>query len=591
MTFSRDLLFRVALALTLSFGLTGCEDAEPALTPMEEARAALARGDGVGAEIALRRMIDNGTAPSEIAAYLGEAELQQGDLGEARRWLADAQFSDDTAAHGFHMLGRWAMRQDDLPAAGAAFDRAHAIDPNDADLWVDIARLRFRGGEQAQAIEASKRAVELGPDNPDALRLRAQLVRDAEGLVPALPLFEAALEQRPDDPDLWGEYAATLGDAGRATQMLAAVRTMAKLDGRNPRIFYLQAVLAARAGKSGLARSLLQRAEPAMGRTPAFLQVSGIVDLQNGNYASAAQTFERLISMQPDNRRAPLLLAQALLLGGNTTELLHRFSEQAAQPGASPYLRMTVARALEALGERGRAGELIDRAAAMPGPQIEALDSGIALSVARSRQDGSGRAVVALVRELIAAGDAAAAAREAQALQSRFPGSADAMVLAGDAYRAAGNPRRALQFYRDAAAIRRTWPLVKRAVPAYRTIGEEEAAMRLVRSFAEANRENAEAAVALAQIALEGGNWPRAAELLDIAIARGSERDPAVWAMRAFTARQMRDGTLALHAAHYAYALQPMSREWTGLLASIAGESGDVTTARELAAKHARMAY
>ena len=125
--------------------------------------------------------------------------------------LGKGDFSPKSAAHGFHMLGRLEMRVGNLPAAGKAFDRSFAALPDNSDLWVDIGRLRYQGGEQAQAIEASKRAVDLDETNPEALLLRAQLVRDSEGLAAALPWFEAGIEQSPGDLDLLGDYAATLG--------------------------------------------------------------------------------------------------------------------------------------------------------------------------------------------------------------------------------------------------------------------------------------------------------------------------------------------------------------------------------------------
>ncbi len=69
-----------------------------------------------------------------------------------------------------------------------------------------------------------------------------------QGLVASLPWFEKGLKAAPDDLSLLGEYAATLGEIGRAKDMLRVTRHMIELDGENPRAFYLQAVLAARAG-------------------------------------------------------------------------------------------------------------------------------------------------------------------------------------------------------------------------------------------------------------------------------------------------------------------------------------------------------
>ena len=68
-----------------------------------------------------------------------------------------------------------------LGEAASLFDEALAIDAQDPAIWVEIARLRFRGGEHFGAIEAADRALELDPGFAPALLLRAQMVRDAYG--------------------------------------------------------------------------------------------------------------------------------------------------------------------------------------------------------------------------------------------------------------------------------------------------------------------------------------------------------------------------------------------------------------------------
>ena len=572
-------------ALALILGLSGCGSGEPEATPLEQAQSALQDGDGLGAEIALRKLLEQGVPPNQLAAYIGQAELLQGQFAEARQWLGEGRFSESSRGYGFHMLGRLEMADGDLAAAGRAFDRAFAYMPDSADLWVDVARLRFRGGEQAQAIEASKRAVELGPENPAALQLRAQLVRDADGLRASLPWFEAALEHNPDNVELLGEYAATLGDLGRAKDMLVVVRRMAEIDDRYPRILYLQAVLAARAGKFDLARTLLQRVEPMLEQTPAVLLLSGIVDMENGNYESAAQALDRLAAMQPDNARARQLLAHSIALGLNEGELVHRFADLAERSSASPWLRTTLARAYEADDERDKAAVLLDRAAQPKSNALHSLPGLTPLSVAETRNDNSGSNVLSLVRGRIAAGQAPGAVSEAEAFRRRFPGSADAMALAGDAYRANGDTARALGHYRGAASIRRTWPLVKRMVGAYRAADRNGEAVALLKRHFAGDPGNAELAGELARVAMVAGEWPRAAMLLDHALDRDGGRDPSLWALRAIVARQLGDDELAYDAAVFAYALQPMNRETTALLTQLLAEYGEDEAAMAFADK------
>ena len=205
--------------------------AVPAGDALDQAAEALSRGDGIAAEAAARRALRDGTPREDVAALIGEAELLQGDLADARDWLAGGTFSGPTRERGFHALGRLEIAEGDLAAAGRAFDRALEAGGS-ARLWVDIGRLRYRAGQHHLAADAARKAVAIDPDEPRALEFQAQLTRDARGVVAALPWFELALEKAPDDLGLLGEYAATLGEAGRHADMLRVARRMVELHPR-----------------------------------------------------------------------------------------------------------------------------------------------------------------------------------------------------------------------------------------------------------------------------------------------------------------------------------------------------------------------
>lgn len=580
---------RWLLPFVLALVLAGCGESTEDLTPLEEAQAMLAQGDGLGAEVALRQMLADGTAQDQIGAYLGEAELQQGELVEARRWLGEGRFTPDTAGHGFHMLGRLEMRSGNLPAAGQALDRAYASIPDSPDLWVDIGRLRYRGGEQKQAIEASMRAVELGPNHPEALLLRAQLVRDGEGLASALPWFEAGLEVAPDNLELLGDYAATLGDLGRSKDMLVVLRHMATIDDRNPRLFYLQAVLAARGGEFALARSLLSRAGAGVVESPAGLLLSGMVDIQNENYQSAVQTLDRLAIMQPDNRQVRELLARAIALGLNDGELDYRFGDIAQLKSASPYLMVLNGRSLEVLDRRADAAALLDRANRPRNPNLVAVEALTPLAVAEARRDEGGTAIQALVRGKIRAGNASAAIADAESFRRRFPGSADANVLAGDARLAARQTAAALDYYRQASAIRRSWPLANKMARGLKASGKTREAVAVMEDYLRGDPGNADASAELARLAIDSGDWARAALLLDHAIDHGRARDPELWHLRARAALVAGDLELAFDAAVYGYALQPMSRDGITTLAEVAKARGQLDLESGLVRKLGRI--
>jgi tetratricopeptide (TPR) repeat protein len=258
-------------------------------------RAALARHDPIAAEVPLRRPCARGLEDA-LRADLSAALLARDDRVERTGFW--------TRAISRPIRRRWAgacaanWRPKALPQAGQDFDQALKVAPGDADLWVSIARLRFTGGEEAQAQEAAERAVTLAPRSARALAMRGMMVR-ALRLASGLPWFEQGLRFHPDDAGLLVEYAATLGDMGRNRDMLAAVRRLAQADPGEPRIFYLQAVLAARAGRSELARSLLQRTGTALRDLPGAMLLGGVLEYRAGNLSVAAGLLGRLARISP----------------------------------------------------------------------------------------------------------------------------------------------------------------------------------------------------------------------------------------------------------------------------------------------------
>lgn len=559
MTFKADNpVIRACVAVSLLL-VSACDDDGRDVAPIDRARGALANGDGVQAEVILLDMLSTGASKADLAAYLGEAELQQGQTAEARKWLASGEFSKETASHGFHMLARLEIAEGNLPAAGAAFDKALAEERKNPELWVDIARMRYRGGEQRQAVEASNYAVEIDPENPDALKLRGELVRDSEGLVAALPWFEEALEVHPDNVDLLYDYAATLGEIGEAKEMLRVVRRIAELAPDNKRIFYLQAVLAARAEQWELARSLLLRTSQDMQDTPAGMLLSGVIDIENGNYASAAQTLGVLATSQPDNLRVQNLFARALALGGNQKEIIYHFENFARSPSASPYLLTLVGRAFEVLDERDKAAYFLDRAATPRSGNLIAMPAVTDPENLVARGTGIGPDALQSARARIAAGNPAVAGDAVFPFLEKFPGSSDALSLAGDAALADRQFKTALERYQAATSVKRPWVTTRKMIKAYQGAGMNNEALELLQSYFEGDPGNVEAAGMMGVFAIDRKDWALAQAYLDHALDNGGYRDTLLLSLRARVALELNDPQGAVDAAEAAYAIQPLN--------------------------------
>lgn len=578
MIFTPDRPFRLtvlavgAAAVLIGTGLAAAPSGvggPEAVKFIAEAAKALDKGDGIAAEADLRRALDAGADRTEVAAAMGDALIKQGAPDKAREWLAPGRFAAGQESYGWRMLGRLERAAGNLPAAGQAYDRALKVTPNDGALWVDIGRLRYAGGEHLQAVEAADHALVLDPGNPRTLEFRGQLIRDQYGLTAALPWFEAGLRQKPDDLALLGEYAATLGELGQAKDMLAATRRMLALDPGNARALYLQAVLAARADKMDLARSLLGRTGDRIAGMPAAMLLRGALELEAGNPNLAIDVLDRLVRMQPANGPARLLLARAAAVAGDRAQLFAAFPDETAR---SPYLLTLQARSQEDQGRRDLAAPLLVRAAGavstQPLPIGERGDLGI-LTADWAETPGRIGAGVPYVRKLLGSGNLALAGEIAEKLRVANPGSADAQAVAGDVQLLQHNPVGAIERYRIAARVRATSDLVGRMALALDGAGQAGEADHLVDGQLAASPTNRHLNRLAAQRATRRGDWARARALLEY-LRPALARDPGLLGELSEARLRIGDKAGAEEVAAAAYALRRGSWLTTRAYAGVA---------------------
>ena len=447
------------------------EDPDWIAARMAQAQILLRLSDGIGAQAELNRAIGLGHPASAVRHLYGHALQLQGNLREARAQLMAGDIPFEHQAYAARILGRVAMFSGDDELASRAFDRAIQLEPENADLWVDVSRFRLTSGNQAGAIAAVDEAVRLDPGNISALKTRGEMVRFQFGLKAALPWFERALQIDPNDIPVLTEYAATLGDMGRMKEMLIVARRIISLDGKNARAFFMQSVLAARAGEYDLARTLMQKTEGRLDDVPAVILVQGVIEHAEGNYNTAIERFRRLNAMQPDNRKAQNLLARSLYMAGDARDAAKVLRPQVERGGAEPYALWQAGRALEAAGDRAAATAWLNRAASHRVGRDAALKSETPLTLLQaevSRNPGNARIVIPYIRALSDRGDHAAAYAQARKLQRANPGVSDAHLLVADVSMARGDYRTAMDALEKARQIRFSEPVLLRMVEALR---------------------------------------------------------------------------------------------------------------------------
>jgi tetratricopeptide (TPR) repeat protein len=543
-----------------------------------QARTYLMLGDGVAAEAELTRARQSGVALADTHHLMAHALLLQ---NQPQRALEEASKTPAAhAAYGARMRGRAQMALGEKEAATVAFNEALAAGEADSAVWTDLARFRRATGELAGALEAADRAVALNARDVEAITIRGELTRSQYGLAAALPWFDRALEIDPQNIVAMIERAATLGDLGRMRDMLAQSRKILSVSPGNPMAFYLQAMLAARARKFDLARSLYQRTNGVLDTTPAGMLLASAIEFETGAAEQAITRLDKLVAMQPDNRKARRLLAAAQWRRGDTAGTIRTLRPIADLPDADAYVLTLMGKALEKQGEAQAASVYLARAA-QPQSRSPALlaqpvdDTRLAaMRQAADSRPGDAGLQVQLVRALLAKGLGAEALTRARRLQAANPGAPDAHVLVGDALGTQGNFKGAVEEYRKAANISFTEPVAMRLIEALRGSGNTAGAARVLQLYLTQNPQNVPAQLLAANSFLQAGRWDGAIAIYERLRRRIGDRDSTLLNNLAWAYSEKGDYARAIPLAQRAWELDKENPSTTDTLGWLLYKSG-----------------
>ncbi|HEU0045953.1 tetratricopeptide repeat protein [Sphingomonas sp.] len=539
------------------------------------ARALLELGEGAAAEGELGRVRDLGASVPRVLT--AQARLLQGDAAGA---LQAAQGADAVRVRAEALAA-----QGQGAAAQALLEDRVRAQPRDAAAWTSLGQVRLAAGEMGGATDAADMAARLAPGEPRALTLRGEVIRAQFGLLAALPWFEAALRRDAYYPPTLIEQAATLGEAGRYTEALAATRKALLAKPGSAPALYLQAVIAARAGKVELARRLLAATGGALEGTPGVLLLRGSLDAATGRGEEAVTRWRRLVAAQPMNVAGRRLLGAALLRSGDPRGALDVLRPLALRGDADGYTLTLVARAWEAAGERGEAAVFLDRAAAgaqgaaglfAPDESLAALVAG----AATAPEDPT--YALGVIRGLMTSGDRAGALARAQALAASAPRDPAALLAWGDTLSAAGRHVEAATAFERAADLQFDEPTALRLVDALGRAGKPADAAAALALYLGQNPQSLTGRKLLGRWQVASGRWAAAIETLEGVRQRVGNRDAGLLADLALAYAGDGDGAVARLYGRAAYRLQPMNAGVADAYGVALAEAGEVAGARQL---------
>ncbi|MBA3942017.1 MAG: hypothetical protein C0520_12480 [Sphingopyxis sp.] len=539
---------------------------------IELARVAFRLGDGVAAEAAVKAAIAAGGKEDALRPLLARAYAMQGENARALETLDSGPIIPEMIGEAAWVAGNVHLANGDLAAARDAYDRAVQDLPRVSMLWVDVARFRDASADALGARDAVDYAIELDEANSAALALKANLVRTQAGLTASLQWYDAALAADPDNAGALIDRAATLGDLGRYRDMLASLRHAATLVPGDPRLYYLQATLAARAGNYRLARSLLQRTRGEMDDVPGFMLLSAIVELELGGEAVAATWADRLLAEQPGNLTARRILAVSDWADGDADAAAEALAPIVARADADSW---SLALAARVAAERGRTAESADylaRAASLTRgdavPFAADNDYGL-LSMAADAAPLDPSVAIPAIAADIASGNSAGAIARATRLRDANRGVAEAHILLGDAAFAGGRYDLAVQSYRAARDLDGGERTTLRLANALYRAGDAAGSGAAIMALRDSQPSSIAADRLAGALAMDIEHWDQAIAHFERVRQRIGNRDAVVLRelAKAYAAKGDRDRALAL--IDRAYRLEPLNAEIMTLYAGL----------------------
>lgn len=559
---------------------------------VELARVAIGLGDGVGAEAAVKGALAAGAKEAALRPLLARAYAMQGEGARALQTIDAGPIIPEMIGEAAWVAGDVHLAGGDLGAAREAYDRAVHELPRNSALWVDVARFRDANADTLGARDAVDYAIELDKTNSAALAFKANLIRTEDGLNASLIWYDQALEADPDNAGALIEQAATLGDLGRYRDMLGALRHAATIVPRDPRIFYLQAVLAARADNYRLARSLLQRTRGELDDQPSFMLLSAIVELELGGEAVAVTWADRLIVEQPQNFTAHRILAVANWADGDADGAIEALLPIVDRPDADSWSLLLAARAAAELGRRGEAADYLARAATLTRgeavPFVVNNDYGLLTMAADNEPLNPAKAIPAIAAD-ISSGNSGRAIERAVRLRDANRGVADAHILLGDAALAGGRYDLAVQAYRAARDLDAGERTTLRLANALFRAGDAAGSGAAILTLRDSQPSSIAADRLAGHLAMDLEHWDQAIAHFERVRSRIGNRDVVILRELARAWAAKGDDARALPLIDRAYRLQPLNAGIMELYASLLERRGEKQAAADLRDKAAQI--
>ncbi len=274
-----------------------------------------------------------GLAPEELADRI-QALQSLGYVGSGPSLAS----SDDTAAATesspeiHNNLGRVHLARGELAEAQREFERALELDPDNAEALIRIGSVERARGSVAEAERYIERALQVDPDSITALCELAEIKRDRGELDESIRLYREALSINDSHPFVYVGLGDSLQRAGRLDEAERTFLTVLELDPDSFEAHYNLGVTRLNQGRVADAETYLERA---LELNPEHVQIArvynnlGDILLGRGDVEGAARRFRQAIDASPVQFESRYNLAVVHLGAGKLDEAIELLEEAA----------------------------------------------------------------------------------------------------------------------------------------------------------------------------------------------------------------------------------------------------------------------
>jgi tetratricopeptide (TPR) repeat protein len=229
-------------------------------------------------------------------------------------------------------LGRIHLREGEAKKALAEFEKALELDPNNAEALLNIGAIHQGEGKSDLAQHFVQRALAVDPNSIGALAQLGEIRRDQGELDEAIRLFAEALAIDDSQPFLFMGIGDVLQRAGRYEQALEAFRHVLELEPDSFKARYNMGVTYSNMGRVEEAVAIYEQAlelAPKDFEAPAARNNLGALLLAKGETDRALEHFEAALKAAPFNVESRYNAAILYLEKGRNDEAIKLLEESA----------------------------------------------------------------------------------------------------------------------------------------------------------------------------------------------------------------------------------------------------------------------